>query len=381
MKYFLTPDAVLKWLEIQSVYHMRKDELYELDDESFEFLRKCSRDTGCSHGNIGFIDYCLAEEILTTEFVALKRPPTIKSPEPSLRYLELQITDRCNLRCKHCFIEEAGEKKRNNSLSVNQIGNILKEFEELQGLRVLITGGEPLVHPGFDKINEMLPNFRVRKVLFTNGLLINEQVLARLKVQEVQISIDGLKEGHESLRGKGTFEAAIAAVKRAIDSGFEVSVATMVHKKNLQDFDEMERLFRGIGIKDWTVDVPCLRGNVKTHHDVSVDPENGGSYLRYGFGGGLHSGSSGFGCGLHLMAVLADGKIAKCTFYGENPAGTIGDGLRTCWQKIAPVRLQELKCDCEYLESCRGGCRYRAFLLGDPIGKDLYRCRLYDIIK
>lgn len=377
MKYFLTPDAVLKWLEMPSVYHMKKDELYELDDESFEFLRKCSSDRGCSHSNIEFIDYCLKEGILTTEAVSLKRPPATKAPEPSLRYLELQITDKCNLRCKHCFIGA----RTPHDLLASQIRNIMGEFEELQGLRVLITGGEPLMHPRFDEINEMLPAFHVRKILFTNGLMLNKQIFARLNVHEVQISIDGLQEGHDALRGKGTFRAAIAAVKGALDSGFEVSVATMVHPKNLQDFDEMERLFRGIGIKDWTVDVPCLTGRLKAHREVSIDPESGGGYLRYGFGGGFHSGGPGFGCGIHLMAVLADGRIAKCTFYGETPAGTIDEGLRACWKRIKPVRLDELKCDCEYLESCRGGCRYRALLLGDPLGKDLYKCRLYDIIK
>ena len=110
---------------------------------------------------------------------------------PSLRYLELQITDRCNLRCRHCYIGENVPKE----LSVRQITEILKEFEEMQGLRLMITGGEPLLHSSFDALNDVLPDFLIRKVLFTNGLLLNKDLLRRLNVDEIQISIDGLEKG------------------------------------------------------------------------------------------------------------------------------------------------------------------------------------------
>ncbi len=48
--------------------------------------------------------------------------------------------------------------------------------------------------------------------------------------------------------------------------------------------------------------------------------------------------------------------------------------------KSNPVRLKDLECDCEYLEVCRGGCRYRAELIEGKSGKDPYRCMLYGII-
>jgi radical SAM protein with 4Fe4S-binding SPASM domain len=250
----------------------------------------------------------------------------------------------------------------------------------MQGLRVLITGGEPLIHSKFKKINEMLPEFSIRKVLFTNGLLLNREILKQLNVQEVQISIDGLEKAHDSLRGNGTFRLALNAVKRAVDSGFEVSISTMIHSKNLGDFDGMERLFKSIGIKDWTVDIPCVTGRLKEHSEFQLSPEQSGKYLGYGYGNGLHAGMSGFACGLNLMAVMADGKVSKCSFYADTPVGRIEEGLRECWQRIKPIKLSKLKCNCEYVEICRGGCRYRARQLGDPYGKDLYKCYFYDIV-
>jgi radical SAM protein with 4Fe4S-binding SPASM domain len=400
MKYYLSRDAVLKWLEIPCVYDVKNDELYELDQDAFDFLKDCS-ESGCHCHGSEFLDYCLQEKLLTRKRSLVKRPPPRKSPDPSLRYLELQITNKCNLRCRHCYINapspplnapfcggrHGGVKKamgefseeNRSELSIKQIRTILKEFEQMQGLRVLITGGEPLLHSKFEEINEMLPQFFLRKVLFSNGILLDGKRIKRLNVDEIQISIDGLEGAHDSLRGKGTYRLAMKAAQRSLDHGFHVSIATMIHPKNLGDFDGMERLFGDMGIKEWTVDVPCVTGRLEQNTEFQISPEIGGRYLKYGYGGGLHTANPGFACGLHLMAVMADGKAAKCTFYSNNAVGRVEEGLKTCWQRIGPIRLDELKCNCAFIESCRGGCRYRAALSGDPFGKDPYRCALYGV--
>lgn len=384
MRYFLASNAVLKWLETPSVYNIQTDELYELDDNSFHFLHQCMAEGGCEGSDRAFVDYCEREGILSRQRGCLQRPALIKAPEPSLRYLELQITRNCNLRCRHCYIgDEIREKAKNekSELSSELIRTVLQEFQEMQGLRVLISGGEPLVYSHFQEMNRMLPEFFVRKVLITNGLLLTADLLSGLNVQEIQVSIDGLEAAHDALRGEGTFRLAMAGIREALDAGFHVSVSTMVHQKNLEDFDGMERLLRELGVKEWTVDVPCITGRLKHNPEFQISPEVGGKYLRYGFGGGIHTSSPGFACGTHLMAVTADGKTAKCTFFAEFAAGRIQEGLRESWQKIEPVRLDTLSCDCDYVNECRGGCRYRAFLLGDAKGKDLYKCHSYNILK
>jgi radical SAM protein with 4Fe4S-binding SPASM domain len=377
MNYYLSRRAVLKWLETPSVYHIAKDELYELDDESFRFLKKCTTNEGCATTSSAFVDFCMEEGLLTAERVPERRHPLVmRSPERSLRYLELQLTNACNLRCKHCFINDDVREE----LSPRQIRGVLAEFEEMQGLRVMLTGGEPLLHSRFGEINEMLPDFSLRKVLFTNGLLLKKDLLKTLKVDEIQVSIDGLENGHDAVRGSGTFDSSMRALRQALDAGFNVSVSTMVHSENLADFDAMERLFKEIGVKDWTVDVPCATRRLKEHAEFIVTPEEGGKYLGYGFGGGLHSSERGFGCGFHLMAVMASGKMAKCTFYEERAVGEVEQGLMNAWRKIEPVRLKDLACACEYVEVCRGGCRYRAELSAGKGGKDLHRCMFYGML-
>jgi hypothetical protein len=61
MRYFLSKKSVLKWLESPSVYETKTDELYELDDDSFEFMKKCASEDGCRSEDTEFIDYCLEE--------------------------------------------------------------------------------------------------------------------------------------------------------------------------------------------------------------------------------------------------------------------------------------------------------------------------------
>jgi radical SAM protein with 4Fe4S-binding SPASM domain len=376
MNYYLARRAVLKLLETPSIYQLTSDELYELDADSFRLLTNCAGDGGCASKDGAFIDFCMEEGLLTSERTDLVRPPVKQAPTPSLRYLELQITDACNLACRHCYI---GDGKR-SELAPEQARALLDEFQEMQGLRVLITGGEPLLHSRFDEINEMLPGFFLRKVLFTNGVLLSRSMLKSLKVDEIQVSIDGLEEAHDYVRGAGSYARALDAVRNALDAGFDVSVATMVHRRNLADFEKMERLFRELGVKDWTVDIPVLAGRLKENLDLLISPEEGGKYLTFGYGGGLYSYGQGYGCGLHLLSVMADGRIAKCTFYRDQAIGSAVDGLQAAWRRNRPVRLSELSCKCAFLEICRGGCRYRAEMLNGKGAKDPYRCVLYGIL-
>jgi radical SAM protein with 4Fe4S-binding SPASM domain len=250
------------------------------------------------------------------------------------------------------------------------------------------------MHSGFPEFNRLLPEYAFRKILFTNGLLLDKKYIEELNVDELQISIDGMEHGHDALRGKGTFYKAVKAVEEALGAGMAVSIATMVHRENLSEFDEMDRLFRGLGVRDWTVDVPCPEGRLTKDDVLHVSPEIGGNFLDYGFGGGFHAGGEGFGCGLHLAAVLAGEDICKCTFYRSRPAGNIEEGLAKAWSRIKPVDLKTLDCarlPCAVLEECRGGCRYRASAIsGDCKGRndadygvayDFYKCIQYGIIR
>ncbi|HKN18984.1 MAG TPA: radical SAM protein [Dissulfurispiraceae bacterium] len=401
MRYYLANNFVLKRLETPALYDIKGDELYELDETAFEFLKKCGDYGGCSGDGADkeFLVYCISEGILSETLVSVRIPhagfPAVPSVFPSLRYLELQITDRCNLRCRHCYIDNAEQ----NELSSVVIRDLLDEFELMQGLRLLITGGEPLAHSDFDSINGLLPGYGFRKILFTNGLLLDKEAMRTLNVDEIQFSVDGMERGHDALRGEGTYKKVMKSLEDAEALGMAVSVASMVHGENVGEFPAMEALFKDMGIKDWTVDVPCITGHLKQNAPFHVPPSEAGQYLNYGFGGGLHGGGDGYACGLHLLSVLANGAVAKCAFYAGYPLGTVGEGLRKCWGRLKPVKLGALQCagiHCPVIEACRGGCRFRAsntpeyhlreapgpeIQIEEPQNRmDIYKCFAYGII-
>lgn len=376
----LSPNCFLKNLEEPYVYNIETDDLYETNKEAFEFLQLCDGSRRVSELSFErpFLDWCLKEKILTLSGIKAKRKFLLpKAPQPSLRYLELQVTARCNLKCRHCYLGPAKPR----DLPYQQIMVILKEFEGMQGLRLIISGGEPLLHPDFWAINDALPDFGFRSILLSNGTLIDSATAHRLKVHEVQVSLDGIGDSHDYLRGKGTFAKAIGAISELRLLGKDVSVATMVHAQNLDDFPKLETLVKEMGIREWNVDVPCVAGNLAKHKELQVPYSKAAPFLRYSFGGGLYSSSPGYACGAHLGTVTPDGKVAKCGFFCDKPVGDIKEGLRNCWKRIKHIKLEELECQCQYQEECRGGCRFRALLEKGIYAPDPVQCYLRGVEK
>jgi radical SAM protein with 4Fe4S-binding SPASM domain len=373
-KFFaIPPHCSLKRLEEPYLYDIENDELYELGEEAYQFLLKCSQGERVSvrKEDREFIQYCLSENLITLSETPVKRSGiSLPSPTPSLRYLEFQITDRCNLRCRHCYIGDS----LHQDLPPEKIFKVLKEFEEIQGLRLLLSGGEPLLHPHFWKINEILREYLFRSILLSNGTLITKETAKKLRVHEVQISLDGMKEGHESIRGGGTFEKTLQAIDNLQEADIRVSVATMIHRRNLEEFDKLSSLVQSKSIREWNVDIPCLAGRMEENKDFCVSPSEAGPFLQYGYGGGLHSSGENATCGAHLCAIFPNGDVAKCGLFSQDPVGFIGEGLRVCWERIPRIQLKELTCGCPEIEECRGGCRFRAKLQGDIFQPDLFQC-------
>lgn len=376
----LTPDCSPKLLEDPCLYNRATDDLYILNNEAVEFLAACGRGAAPPKNAEAaeLVRFCLEEGLLEQAKAPIERRLHLEqSPVPSLRYLLLHITDRCNLKCRHCFIGESG----NTDLPLEEIRAVVDEFEGMQGLRLLISGGEPLLHRDFRKLNDYLSDRDLRTVLLSNGTLIDDETAGWLHVQEVQISLDGMEDAHDYIRGQGTFQRSVAAIRRLTAAGKQVSVATMVHSLNLVDFNSLAGLIRELGVREWAVDLPSAAGRLEHETGLMVDPRTAGPFLNYSFGGAIHEPIPGYACGAHLMAVMANGDAARCGFYAGEPVGTISEGLAACWQKVRKLPLSELECDCEFLEDCRGGCRFRASGYNKPEGADLCQCYRYGVIK
>lgn len=377
--YSFSPHCSLKLLEEPAVYNRATDELYFVNQEALDFLVQATGGMELpATADRDFVDFCLDEEIIVVG--PPEKPRSFEpqqSPIPSLRYLLLHITERCNLRCRHCYAGEAGD----HSLPVWQVLSAAEELEALQGLRLMLSGGEPLLHPDFWEINDCLDQLDLRVILMTNGTLVDETIARRLKVQEVQVSLDGMADSHDLIRGRGSYDKTLGSVKLLKAAGLDVSIATMVHAGNLGEFGELAALVGELGVREWSIDQPSVAGRMSDSRELLVDPELAAPLLDLSFGGAIHEPFPGFACGSHLMAVTAAGGMARCGFYANEPVGNLsGEGLEAGWEKIHKIPLAELDCDCEFLAECRGGCRFRASGYNKPTSPDPCQCYRYGVI-
>jgi radical SAM protein with 4Fe4S-binding SPASM domain len=365
----LHPQAALKILEQPYVYHLPSDELYEIDDKAVGFFLKCD---GTARGEEltsegDFIKYCLEEGLLEmfTEPNSINVPINEKI-EPSLRYLELQLTHRCNLKCAHCYLGPPNP----DEMPLTDAVNITKQFCDMGGLRLLISGGEPLLYLDLKEYLAQIGDLKIRRVLFSNGTLMTSDNISSLDVDEIQFSLDGWEKGHETLRGRKTFEKTIAGIYAAKRAGIDVSISTMIHRENLDEFDRMKEFIQEIGAKEWGIDVMSVAGSLSSHRELLISNEEAVPLMNYAFGGGYYGCSVGYACGRHFMTVMPDGWGAKCGFYSDQPLGDARKGLKDCWLKMEHLSLSQLECsDCAVLQECRGGCRFRApgLLAPDPV--------------
>ncbi|MBI5017855.1 MAG: radical SAM protein [Deltaproteobacteria bacterium] len=373
----LAPWAHPKQLETPCLYDARNDDLYEVNDEGFRFLRQCdgSRRTADLAPDPEFLGTCREEGLLEElgEPAPRALAPDAAAPTPSLRYLELQLTSRCNLACAHCCLGPSGTE----DLPLPSALSALQQLEEMQGLRVFLTGGEPLLHPSFWELHERLDGFALRTVLLTNGHLVTPGVARRLRVHEVQVSLDGLEAGHDLLRGAGSYAKARSGLLALRDAGMPVSVATMVHRGNLGAFEAMAQDFEELGVREWGVDVPCRAGRWVSRDDLAVTPGEAAPCLGYAFGGSYHGQGSRDGCGLHLATVAPGGQVLRCGFFPEEPLGSLQEGLRAAWGRRKAWRLEGSRCaGCDVFGECGGGCRFRAGGEADP---DPVLCAAYGV--
>ncbi|MDH4100847.1 MAG: radical SAM protein [Nitrospirota bacterium] len=373
--------CTLKRLEQPYLYNISKDELYEMDEEAFGFLSRCNRGEvvaeGLSSDAAEFVDYGLDEGLLVkTATPESRRVVEGQSSVPSLRYLELQISNRCNLFCTHCYLGDPGVM----DMPPDDVFSTVGQFEEMQGLRLLLSGGEPMMHRNFWAINERLPDYSFRSILLTNGTLITHETARRLKVHEVQVSLDGMEDAHDSIRGEGTFGKIINGIRELQEVGIAVSVATMITTANRHDLPAMQEFLAALDIREWNVDVPCPAGRLDENKDLLLSPKEAGTLMQYGFGGYFHGSTGGYVCGAHLCAMMPDTRICRCGFYADKPLGFLREGLRTCWERLKLPKLDSLtECtNCAFIEECHGGCRYRAEKYGGSItARDPIKCWTY----
>ena len=152
-----------------------------------------------------------------------------KKKAGKIESVNLELTARCNLRCKMCWWwgeNGIGYKsiREGNSIIANELTTkeIFDVVDRLEPSRpsFYLSGGEPFIRKDAIDIIEYISSKGMAVIINDNGTLLTEDILARLakiKGLTINFSIDGPREVHDGIRGKGTFDKTTNAIKRLIE--------------------------------------------------------------------------------------------------------------------------------------------------------------------
>ncbi len=155
---------------------------------------------------------------------------------------DLDLTARCNLNCRHCYINlPAGDEvARAKELSLEEIAHIADQAIELGALWCLLTGGEPLLRPDFPEVYMMLKRKGLLISLFTNATLIRPEHIELFKKyppRDIEVTIYGASaETYERVtRRPGAFAQFVAGLDALFAAGIRVRLKAMALRSNLED--------------------------------------------------------------------------------------------------------------------------------------------------
>jgi len=335
---------------------------------------------------------------------------------PAPRHVDIAITGRCNLSCQYCFY--ADEMVARSDLPTERWLAFFEELGRLGVMTVCLTGGEAFARPDlFELLDGLIAN-RMRYRFLSNGTLITEKVLAqfetgkrRLRLDVIQVSVDGSRAEIHNLSRPNSFEQVMRNLRLMVEARFPVTVRVTVNRHNVDDLENTVRLLlEDVGLPSISVTDAFVCG--------AADRAEGGITLtfaqreqamrtlaelaaRYGDrimalsgplawareldrieealaagrtsqpGRGRLSACNGV---FRAIAVLHDGTIVPCHNLSTLRLGTIGvDDLGQVWRDHPTMNAvrQRREIPLSALDTCRD-CRYQGFCTGGCPGTPVF---------
>ena len=323
-------------------------------------------------------------------------------------YFQWHITERCNQRCVHCYHDSY------DSADELDLEQLLRSADKMlaatrkwgKQASFSLTGGEPFVRK-----DDLLTLARYLDDadeaayydILTNGALLNEDIVSELpglrKLRRVQLSFEGPNpETNDSIRGKGSFDSTMAAVRMMKDAGLTVSVMTTVSRANAGEILPLIDLLEKEGVDTFALERFIPEGQGKDIGDQAMSSEE----IRQVFEAVYEAGkvprdirvlmyrplfgildnddpTIGAMCsvGTNALTIMHDGTVLPCRRLPVPLGNILSDSLYKIWYDSPllwevrnPSNLKG-KCEgCELVPICRG-CRAVAYAsTGDYLAED-----------
>jgi len=328
-----------------------------------------------------------------------------------------EITLACDLKCQHCG-SRAG-RRRPDELTTAECLDLVAQLARLGTREVTLIGGEAYLRRDWVEIVRAVRAHGMDCAMQTGALHLNEERIrqaAEAGIQAIGISVDGLEELHDRLRGvKGSFAAAFEALRLLRKHGVASSVNTQITSQVLPQLRELCDLFIEAGAKNWQVQLTVAMGRAADNPELLLQPfqllevmpllaelfwtgvERGmrlqpgnnvgyfGPYESVWRGGGddrVHWSSCN--AGENTMGIEADGTIKGCPSLPTvgYAGGNVRDlTLEDIWRNTPELNFNLTRAGeelwgychgCYYADSCRGGCTWLSHSLFGRPGNNPY---------
>jgi radical SAM protein with 4Fe4S-binding SPASM domain len=321
-----------------------------------------------------------------------------RHPERKDRGLDCAVwefTLRCNLRCSHCGSSAGAARAK--ELDTKECFRVVEQLAEIGCRDVALMGGEPLMRDDLYEVGQAVKQLGMNLNMVSNGTLMKDRIdqVRRLEPKVVGISLDGMKEAHESIRGAGTYGPTLTAVDLLRDAGIQTTVITTVSKVNFKDLPGMRKMLLGKGV-NWQIQTAMPFGNFR--RDLMLSREEfyaTGLFIakerlrtRYedmpvtgahccGYYSKLIPGTRFKGCtaGISTVGITSDGGIVGCLSMGNDRfiEGNVRErSLVDIWRDpkgfkytrgFAETDLGDNCAKCRHRMKCKGGCSSVSYAL------------------
>jgi radical SAM protein with 4Fe4S-binding SPASM domain len=331
-------------------------------------------------------------------------------------YCVWELTLRCNLRCLHCG--SAAGKARDGELTVDECLPIADELAELGCRQATLIGGEIFLFRGWERVAGRLTERGVATNIITNGMALGDRQLAEIRaagLDSVCVSVDGMRASHDAIRNlEGSYERAIASLKRLREEGVPTSVVTTLMARNVDDLPELHAVLVSLGVEVWQLQLATPMGNLAGAHGMLLDPARVPEVTRFirehrdasrmwilagddiGYYDehepylrnlpGMICSWQGCSAGLRAVGIDSVGNVKGCESLYD--ARFIEGNLRSqrlteLWnregafsynRRFNVAQLSGSCKGCDMGPRCRGGCRGSCFFSSDELFENPYCC-------
>lgn len=340
-----------------------------------------------------------------------------------MRAVYWNLTDRCNLRCRHCYLHDeltSPSEHPPHELNTHDCLKIVDQCDEARAFYVNLLGGELFCRSDIMVILRYLGEKRFWTKITTNGTLITENIardLADIGLKGMFLSLEGPSpETNDVIRGKGAFEKTIKGISYIRDYGIPFDIQVTIFNTNCDKIEQIadfcsnltaervvfesfnyfsstQQSFSLIPNREETFAAARKIRELKTTYPKGFISSSADAALRF-LSSDPDSGAKGkklvrCDLGSTQIGILSNGDVIPCIYMRDQILGNLMEtrlseiphlpGFKE-FKDLREVTIDEAneQCSvCEWRYICGGGCRGRAYLrYGDLLSPDPYMCFL-----